>query len=137
MEPGGRDIRFSGPLSGLIEIILQAAGLAPPIALMYVLGTFGTSFLSNMGSHPLLAAVMTVIVMLLVATLLNTFVPFLTQAFEAIDANRFLMYSEGLGSISTIISGFFGVVIVGSMMMIAWTLIKSFKGGDALGGQRM
>ena len=130
-SPAG-SIFGSGPLSGLIEIILQAAGLAPPIALMYILGTFGSSFIRNMGSHPLMAAIMTVIAMLLVATLLNTFVPFLTSAFNAIDANRFVMYAEGLGSVSTIISGFFGVVVVSSMMMIAWTLIKSFRSGNAI-----
>ena len=128
----------AGGLSGLVEIILQAAGLAPPIALLFALGTFGTSFLRNMGSHPILAAVLTVIMLLLVATLLNTFVPFLTAAFAAIDKNRFIMYDEGLGNVSTVIANFYGVVVVASMMMIAWELVKHLKGGNVINsGQRM
>ena len=129
----------AGGLSGLVEIILQAAGLAPPIALLFALGTFGTSFLrNNMGSHPILAAVLTVIMLLLVATLLNTFVPFLTAAFAAIDKNRFIMYDEGLGNVSTVIANFYGVVVVASMMMIAWELVKHLKGGNVINsGQRM
>ena len=128
----------AGGLSGLVEIILQAAGLAPPIALLFALGTFGTSFLRNMGSHPILAAVLTVIMLLLVATLLNTFVPFLTDAFAAIDKNRFIMYDEGLGNVSTVIANFYGVVVVASMMMIAWELVKHLKGGNVINsGQRM
>ena len=117
----------AGGLGGLVKIILQAAGLAPPIALLFALGTFGTSFLRNMGSHPILAAVLTVITMLLVATLLNTFVPFLTSAFTAIDKNRFVMYDEGLGNVAIVVGNFYGVVVVASMMMIAWTLIKSIR----------
>ena len=129
----------AGGLSGLVEIILQAAGLAPPIALLFALGSFGTSFLrNNMGSHPILAAVLTVIMLLLVATLLNTFVPFLTAAFAAIDKNRFVMYDGGLGNVSTVIANFYGVVVVASMMMIAWELVKHLKGGNVINsGQRM
>ena len=119
----------AGGLGGLVEIILQAAGLAPPLALLFALGTFGQSFLRNMGSHPILAAVLTVIMLLLVATLLNTFVPFLTAAFEAIDKNRFVMYDEGLGNVSTVVGNFYGVVLVASMMMIAWQVVQHLRGG--------
>ena len=127
----------SGGLSGLIEIVLQAAGLAPPVALMFALGTFGTSFMRNITNHPILAAILTVVMMLLVATLLNTFVPFLTDAFEAIDGNRFLMYDEGLGTVSTIVGDFFGVVIVASMMTVAWQVLKYLRGRNTLTSQSM
>ena len=129
----------AGGLGGLVEIILQAAALAPPLALLFALGSFGQSFLKNMGSHPILAAVMTVIMMLLVATLLNTFVPFLTAAFEAIDKQRFVVFDEGLGNVSTVVGNFYGVVLVASMMMIAWQVVKHLKGGGDVieGAQRM
>ena len=118
----------AGGLGGLVEIILQAAGLAAPLALLFALGSFGTSFMRNMGSHPILAAVVMVILLLLVATLLNTFVPFLTDAFEAIDKNRFQMFDEGLGSLSVVIGNFYGVVVVASMMMVAWQVVKHIRG---------
>ena len=127
----------TGGLSGLIAIILQAAGLAPPIALLFILGTFGQSFIKNLGGHPILAAVGVVIMLLLLATLFNTLVPFLATAFEAIDGNRFVMYAEGLGAVSTIVGDFFGVVLVSSVLMVAWTAIQHFRGGDTLSSGRM
>ena len=135
---GAGKIFITGGLSGLVKILLQAAGLAPPLALLLTLGSFGTSFLRKVGSHPILAAIGMAITLLLVATLLNTFVPFLESAFLAIDSNRFLMYDQGLGALSVVIGNFFGVVIVAGMMMIAWEMLKSMRGGDAIGGsQRM
>ena len=130
----------AGGLSGLIKILLQAGGLAPPIALLMALGSFGQAFMRAVGSHPILAAVFTAIGLLLMATLLNVFIPFLTGAFEAIDGNRFQMFSEGLGAVSVVVGNFFGVVLVASMMMVAWEVVKSLKGGNVLGkdgGQRM
>ena len=127
----------AGGLSPLIEIILQAAGLAPPIALLFALGTFGTSFLRNLGTHPILAAVLTAVGFLLLATLLNTFIPFVSDAFAAIDENRFVMYSKGLGNVATVIGNFFGVVIVASIMAVAWQVLQSLRGRDALSSQRM
>ena len=135
---GAGKIFITGGLSGLVKILLQAGGLAPPLALLLTLGSFGTSFLRKVGSHPILAAIGMAITLLLVATLLNTFVPFLESAFLAIDSNRFLMYDQGLGALSVVIGNFFGVVIVAGMMMIAWEMLKSMRGGDAIGGsQRM
>ena len=132
------EIFGAGGLSGLIQIILQAAGLAPPIAVLFALGTFGSSFLKNMGSHPILAAVVTVIGFLLLATLLNVFIPFVSGAFEAIDSNRFKMYQEGLGNVSTVVGSFYGVVIVASIMTVAWQVLQALKGRNALsGGQQM
>ena len=128
------EIFGAGGLSGLIQIILQAAGLAPPIAVLFALGTFGSSFLKNMGSHPILAAVVTVIGFLLLATLLNVFIPFVSGAFEAIDSNRFKMYQEGLGNVSTVVGSFYGVVIVASIMTVAWQVLQSLRGRNALSG---
>ena len=129
-------IFITGGLSGLVKILLQAGGLAPPLALLLALGSFGQSFMQKVGAHPIMAAIAMAITLLLVATLLNTFVPFLEGAFLAIDSNRFAMYDEGLGSLSVVIGNFFGVVIVAGMMMIAWQMLKSMRGGDAIGGSQ-
>ena len=127
-----------GGLSSLIAIILQAAGLAPPIAVMLALGSFGQSFIKNVGGHPILAAIITVVVMLLVATLVNSLVPFLTTAFTAVDPNRFEMFSSGLGNVAIIVKRFYGVVLVAGLIMVAWSVIGSIRGKNALsGGQRM
>ena len=129
----------AGGLAGLVEVILQACGLAPPIALLFTLGTFGSSFMRNLGSHPILAAVLMAIILLLVATLLNTLVPFLVTAFSAVDGNRFAMFDQGLGNVSVVVKNFYAVVLVSSMMMIAWSTFQYIRGSkDALGsGARM
>ena len=132
----GSEVFNAGGLGGLIEIILQAAGLAPPIALMFELGSFGSSFLNSATGNPIMAAVMTAIVLLMVATLLNTFTPFLLIAFKAVDSTRFVMFSEGLGTISVVVRQFWGVVLVGSMLGIAWQVIRAMRSGgnNALSG---
>ena len=124
----------AGGLGSLIRLVLQAAGLAPPIAIMAVLGSFGQSFVKRMGGNPIIAAVVTVITLLLVATLLNSLVPFIASAFESIDPNRFAMFDGGLGNVSVIVRRFYGVVLVASLIMVAWSVLKSMKGGNALGG---
>ena len=124
-------------LGGLIRIILQAAGLAPPVAILAVLGAFGTSFIRNMGGHPILAAIVTVVAFLMVSTILNSLVPFLTDAFEAIDANRFVMYDSGLGNVSVIIKRFYGVVLVAGLIVVAWSVLQSMRGGNAISSGRM
>ena len=133
----GSSVFDAGGLGGLIEIMFQAAGLAPPIALMFELGSFGTSFMTNIGGHPILAAVITGIILLMVATLLNTFIPFLLIAFNSVDGRRFVMYDEGLGNIAIVVRNFWGVVLIGSMLTIAWQVIKSMRGGgNPIAGSR-
>ena len=130
----------AGGLGGLIEIILQAAGLAPPIGLLVSLGSFGSNFMSRVtgGSHPVIGAILAVITLLIVAVLFNVFVPFLNGAFDAIDRNRFVMYNEGLGNLAAVIGNFLGIIVVSSMLSVAWSAIKAFKGGggDMMGNSK-
>ena len=128
-------------LGGLIEIILQAAGLAGPVLLLTQLGSFGSNFANRVGSHPILGVVLMIIILLLVGTMLNVFIPFLDLAFLAIDGNRFIMYDTGLGKLSTVVSSFYGVVLVSGMLMLAWQLWQSTRSGNiitgGMAGQRM
>ena len=132
------EIMNTAGLGPLIKIILQAAGLAPPIAIMVVLGSFGSSFIRNMGGHPILAAIVTVVGFLMVSTLLNSLVPFLTDAFGAVEAKRFVMFESGLGNVSIIVKRFYGVVLVAGLIVVAWTILSTMRAKDAMSGnQRM
>ena len=127
-------------MGGLIAIVLQAVGLAGPVLLLTEVGTFASSFARKAGGNPILSIVITLIVLLLVGTMMQTFVPFLSDAFAAIDANRFLMYDSGLGKLATVISSFLGVVLVAGLLMLGWSLWQNLRGGNLLGsggGQRM
>ena len=64
----------------------------------------------------------------------QTFVPFLSDAFAAIDSKRFLMYDSGLGKLATVISSFLGVVLVAGLLMLGWSLWQNLRGGNLLGG---
>ena len=134
-EKGG-EIFNAGGLSSVIGVLLQAAGLAPPIALLFELGKFGTSFVGGMTDNPILSAVLTGILLLLVATLLNTFIPFLGQAFTSVDANRFVMFDEGIGALAIVVKRFWAVVLVASLAGLAWQVIKAMKGGGNAMTQR-
>ena len=126
-------------MGGLIAIVLQAVGLAGPVLLLTEVGTFASSFARRAGGNPILSIVITLIVLLLVGTMMQTFVPFLSDAFEAIDSQRFLMYDSGLGKLATVISSFLGVVLVAGLLMLGWSLWQNLRGGNLLGGagQRM
>ena len=124
----GTTVFNAGGLGGLASLILQACGLAAPIVLMFELGKLGQNFVSNFSENAILSAVLTVVVFLMVATLLNTFVPFLTQAFTAVDGNRFVMFDEGLGTIAIVIRNFWGIVLIGSLLGVAWSALGSMRG---------
>ena len=128
---------FSGLMGGVIGIILQACGLAGPVMLLVQLGSFARSFMHSTGMHPLLGVVLMLLVLLLVATLLNVFVPFLEGAVFAIDPNRFLMYDTGLGQLSIVVRSFYGVVLVAGVLMVIWELWSQVNSGNMLTAQRM
>ena len=133
------DIFKQAGMGGLIAIVLQAVGLAGPVLLLTEVGTFAGSFARKAGGHPILSIVITLIVLLLVGTMMQTFIPFLDTAFAAIDSKRFLMYDSGLGKLATVISSFLGVVLVAGLLMLGWGLWQNLRGGNLLGGagQRM
>ena len=124
----------TGQLSTVIEIILQAAGLAGPILLLMEFGKFGNMFLNRTGMNPIISIIIMVVVFLVAGSLLNSFIPYAQIAFDAIDGDRFVMYDRGIGTLSTVASSFFGVVIVAGLLMVAWQLFMEKRtSGDALG----
>ena len=127
----GTNVFNAGGLGGLAALILQACGLAAPVALMFELAKLGHSFVANFSDNAILSAVITVIMFLVVATLLNVFVPFLTGAFTAVDANRFAMFDSGLGTIAVVIRNFWGIVLIGSLLGVAWSVIGSIRGSGS------
>lgn len=124
----------------LIEIILQAIGLAGPVFLLTEVGNFARSFTQRMGGGPILSIILTLVVLLLVGTLMGVFIPFLSDAFAAIDSNRFVMYDSGLGKLATVVSSFLGISLVAGLLVLGWSLWKNLRSGNLLAGgsgQRM
>ena len=121
------DIFSAGGLSGLIKLIMQAAGLGLPIGALIGLASFGSTFVTKLGLSPLMGAIVLVIGFLLVGTLLNVLTPFVDSAFNSLDGDRFKMYDEGLGTLASVIGNFFAVVLIGGLIYVAWNVIQQFK----------
>ena len=121
------DIFSAGGLSGLIKLIMQAAGLGLPIGALIGLASFGSTFVTKLGLSPLMGAIVLVIGFLLVGTLLNVLTPFVDAAFNSLDGDRFKMYDEGLGTLASVIGNFFAVVLIGGLIYVAWNVIQQFK----------
>ena len=133
------DIFKQAGMGGLIAIILQAVGLAGPVLLLTEVGSFANSFAKRATGNPILGIIITLITLLLVGSMMQTFIPFLSTAFAAIDSSRFLMYATGLGRLATVVSSFLGVSLVAGLLVLGWSLWQNLRGGNLLqgGGQRM
>ena len=118
---------FLGGLSGLIKLILQAAGLGLPIGALIGLASFGSAFVNRLGANPLMGAITMVIGLLLVGTLLNVLTPFVNNVSNSINGARYIMYDEGIGTLSVVISNFFAVVLVAGLIYVAWQVLGQFK----------
>ena len=125
---------FSGALGTLIKLILSAAGLGLPIGAIIALATFGGNFITDMFDSPLIGTIVMIIGLILVGSLLNVMTPFVDVALDSLDGNRFVMYAQGIGTLSSVIGNFWGVVIVGGLLAVAWQVIGRFRQGSQAGG---
>ena len=137
-----------GGFGGLIEIIGQAAGLGIPLGALIALAMLGGAFLGRMGLSPLMGVVIIIIAFTMAGSLLDTLTPFVTNAFESFDGNRFVIYSKGLGLLANIIGSFYGIVIFGGLLVIGWMVVQQYReaasqgmggflGGGDEGGYRL
>ena len=129
------DVFTTGGLGTLIKLILSACGLGLPIGAIIALARFGGNFISDMFSgSPLIGTIVLIIGLILVGSLLNVLTPFVDVALDSLDGTRFVMYAEGIGSLSSVIGNFWGVVIVGGLLAVAWQVISQFRSGSEGGG---
>ena len=139
-EPSG--IWSSFGFQDLIRLAFQAAALGLPLAVLFGVYRFGRNFMGSVGVHPLLGVVSLIILFLLATRLLDTMTPFVAGASDAVGAIRFIVYQEGLGTLGTIMSNFYGVVLAASLLPVGWEVFKLFQGassgslGASVGGGR-
>ena len=131
----------AGSMNSIVKLVLQSAALATPVGILLLLMFFTQNFFSGItGVNPILVAIAVIVVLVLVGTLLAQMLPFLDVAFEAINSYRYLAFSEGLGSMATIIGNFYGVVTIAGIGSVAWSAINYFRASNALpqgAGRRM
>ena len=115
-EPSGIWSAFG--FQDLIRLAFQAAALGLPLAVLFGVYRFGRNFMGSVGVHPLLGVVSLIILFLLATRLLDTMTPFVAGASDAVGAIRFVVYQEGLGTLGTIMSNFYGVVLAASLLPV-------------------
>lgn len=123
-----------GGMGPIIKLILQAANVAPPLAIMTVLGLFGVQFMGRVVSNPIVAAVTVLLGFMLVAVVLNAVVPFLDTAYYAVNPHRFAALNEGLGVLGPLVRRFWGVLAVAGILIVGWQIVGQMRAG-ATGGK--
>ena len=122
-------------LKQLITLILKAAALGIPVGAMFALAMFGKNFVSGLGVNPLIATILLIIGFLLLGSLLDLLTPFIGEAFDSVNSNRYDVYDgQGLSAIAKIIGNFYGVVVVGGILYVGWQVIGVFRGAASGGG---
>ena len=124
-----------GGFKQLIQLIFQGAGLGLPLGVLFLLSSFASAFGTKMGASPLLAVVVLVMIFVLVGTLVNTLTPFVDNVLDALSADRYAMYSSGLGNLAAVIGNFYGVSLAAGLLYIGWMALSHFRsgGGNAQG----
>ena len=117
----------AGGIGALPKLLLEAAGIAPVVAILGILGGFGSYFRSRFGGGPIFSVVIIVIAVVIAGMLMGLAIPFISNVYAALSPARFLLYSSGLGAIVPVLKSFFGVVFVGGLMVFVWQTMRGFK----------
>ena len=120
-----------GFANGFIRVLLQMLALAAPLGFMLMLAYFGSMLVAMGTGHPIMQVIMTVILVLVGAILLNIALPYISDVFQAIDGNRFVVFDQELGLIAVLLKNFFGVILVAGFIGGAWTIVGQMRNSGA------
>ena len=117
---------------GLNRTLLSILGLGLPVGSMALIIGFGGYFARRIGSQEgivgmILSVVGSVISIILLATMLGVFLPNLDTAFNALDSSRYTIFSGGIGSIATLIGNFWATLLVASVIVIGFQVVRNFS----------
>ena len=125
-----------GPTKTIITLLFSVAGLAFPIGAMVSLGQFGGSFMmyhGGSGMQMIISGVLILVGLLLLVILGSTVIPFVGDALNALDKDRYYIYGTQLGGIAPILGDFWGVIFVGGIIAVVWQAVNFFKGSGSGG----
>ena len=105
--------------------------LAAPLGFMLMLAYFGSMLVAMGTGHPIMQVIMTVILVLVGAILLNIALPYISDVFQAIDGNRFVVFDQELGLIAVLLKNFFGVILIAGFIGGAWTIVGQMRNSGA------
>ena len=121
--------------AGLVALVVGAIALIIGIGPLVVIGALGYTvlniFRSNGGGMAMM--LMAALGAVIVVSLLGTYVDFISITYDAIDADRFTVYTQNLASLAGTIRQFWGVIFVASFLglggLVAYQGYQKFGGG--------
>ena len=122
----------------LVTLLAVIAALGMPIGAMTAVVFFGqavvSSGVSGQGASQVLVAIAAVVVILVAVQMFEQFAGYLGDAFDAVDANRFVVFNETLGTLAVTIAEFWGVLAFAGLINIATIVWRNYSGNFSIGG---
>ena len=118
--------------STLVTLVIGALALLIGVSPMTTLGMLGFYILKkfDVGGNTISTIIMVVLGAVIAVTLLSTFVAFIGNAYDAIDQNRFVVFSNGLANLAVTIKQFWGVILIVSFFGLGAMLFKTWREGQ-------
>ena len=129
----------------LVDVVIGALALLIGVSPMTVLGMIGYYILNkfDMEQGTIATIIMVVLGAVICVSLLSTFITFISTAYDAIDADRFSVFNNGLANLAVVIKQFWGVVLIvsffglGALLFKTWRDNKNGNGSGAMAESRV
>ena len=122
----------------LVELLATIAALALPLGALGAVVFFGNTISVATGtsgvSSQIIAVITIVVVILVIVEVFGQFIVYLDQAFDVIDADRFVVYDNGLGTLAETITSFWGILAFASVLPIGFSLFRQYQSGGGIAG---
>ena len=122
----------------LVELLATIAALALPLGALGAVVFFGNTISVATGtsgvSSQIIAVITIVVVILVIVEVFGQFIVYLDQAFDVIDADRFAVYDNGLGTLAETITSFWGILAFASVLPIGFSLFRQYQSGGGIAG---
>ena len=122
----------------LVELLATIAALALPLGALGAVVFFGNTISVATGtsgvSSQIIAVITIVVVILVIVEVFGQFIVYLDDAFEVIDADRFAVYDNGLGTLAETITSFWGILAFASVLPIGFSLFRQYQSGGGIAG---
>ena len=133
IENGGVvQMTFLSKYSSVTGVMASLFGIGIPLALMFMMGSVGAVFIDKLVSNGGEAIdgvvgqiIMVVIVVVIATSIFGLMTGGIQFAFESIDPNRFAMYDNVLGRLSSVAVGFWGLMLVAGFVPLAFALTRN------------
>ena len=122
----------------MVTLLSVIAAIGMPVGAMSAVVYFGQAIcaggVSGQASGQVLVAVGAVVVMLLAVQIFELFSGYLSESFNAVNGDRFMVFSEDLGTLAETVAEFWGVLVFAGFINVANIVWRNYSGSLSIGG---